>query len=133
MTRINTVDPSLLIDKHLVAEYRELPRVFALVRKAIERGESPNDKRNPNKYTLGTGHVRFFYDKLKYLANRQNSLIKEMRNRNFTVNYDNVAELVDNIPEEWYNDWTPSQEDHDINIARITVRGGLRYKENNNE
>ena len=43
MTRINCVPPSELTVQHLVAEYRELPRIFALVRAAIARGERPDD------------------------------------------------------------------------------------------
>ena len=31
MTRINTMPPEHLTDQHLFAEYRELPRIFALV------------------------------------------------------------------------------------------------------
>lgn len=38
MTRINLVDPSTLHTKHLIAEYRELPRVFALAEAAAFRG-----------------------------------------------------------------------------------------------
>lgn len=41
MTRINVIEPSRLSDQHLGAEYRELPRVFGLVRDAIARGERP--------------------------------------------------------------------------------------------
>lgn len=60
MTRINCIPPRELSREHLIAEYRELPRIFALVRAAIARGESPDDPRNPTSYTLGAGHVRFF-------------------------------------------------------------------------
>ena len=35
MTRINVVPPRLLLDEHLLAEYRELPRVFALAKAPI--------------------------------------------------------------------------------------------------
>lgn len=35
MTRINLADPSTLHSKHLLAEYRELPRVFKLVEAAL--------------------------------------------------------------------------------------------------
>ena len=35
MTRINTIDPANLTDQHLMAEARELPRVFALVMSAL--------------------------------------------------------------------------------------------------
>lgn len=40
MTRINLIPPSELHYKHLVAEYRELPRVFGLVRRAQANGWS---------------------------------------------------------------------------------------------
>lgn len=40
MTCINLVDPSTLHSKHLLAEYRELPRVFKLVEAAEKRGQS---------------------------------------------------------------------------------------------
>lgn len=126
MTRINCIAPSLLSDKHLAAEYRELPRVFGFVRAAIERGERPTDRRNPAQYTLGTGHVRFFYSRLGYLAKRQQSLINECRARGRTVNYDNVSELINGMPSEWLNDWVPSERDQQLNIERINNRGGLR-------
>lgn len=42
MTRVNVVDPSLLSDKHLGAEYRELPRVFGEVKRKIAMGAKPN-------------------------------------------------------------------------------------------
>lgn len=64
MTRINVVDPALLSGAHLVAEYRELPRVFALALEASMRGETPTDPRNPREYCLGPGHVRVFYPPL---------------------------------------------------------------------
>jgi len=54
MTRINLIDPSVLHSKHLVAEYREIVRVFALARKSQDE---MHKKKVPNEYTLGTGHV----------------------------------------------------------------------------
>ncbi|MBP7000765.1 pyrimidine dimer DNA glycosylase/endonuclease V [Amaricoccus sp.] len=41
MTRINVVPPEELSRAHLVAEYRELPRVFGMVRAMIARGLDP--------------------------------------------------------------------------------------------
>src|SRR5690606_34959791 len=79
MTRINCIPPAELSGPHLVAEYRELPRVFALARAAIARGESPDDHRNPAEYRLGASHVRMFYSRLGYLARRQAALVEEMR------------------------------------------------------
>lgn len=126
MTRINCIDPELLSDKHLGAEYRELPRVFGLVRAAVGRGERPNDRRNPVSYTLGTGHVRFFYSRLQYLVDRHAALVKECRKRSRVVNHPSVDELLQGIPLEWFGNWKPSMADEALNIKRINDRGGLR-------
>ena len=126
MTRINCIDPALLSDKHLGAEYRELPRVFSLVKAAADRGEKPCDRRNPVSYTLGTGHVRFFYGRLQYLVGRHASLVAECRKRGRAVNHPSVDELLHGIPAEWFGNWKPSKADEDLNISRINQRGGLR-------
>lgn len=103
MTRVNCVPPEELTRQHLIAEYRELPRIFGLVRAAIARGENPNDKRNPPTYTLGTGHCRFFYNKLLYLKVRQMSLMEEMAERGYIVNFQppSIAEFG----AEWCEGW----------------------------
>ncbi len=84
MTRINCIPPwsELYPRQYLAAaEYRELPRIFALVREAIARGEqAPADRRNLIEYTLGTGHVRFFIRGWAIWW-RQRPLILEMQAR----------------------------------------------------
>ncbi|MFD1197470.1 pyrimidine dimer DNA glycosylase/endonuclease V [Brucella gallinifaecis] len=122
MTRINCIYPSELTAAHLVAEYRELPRVFALVRAAIERGEKPDDARNPNAYTLGKGHVRFFYPRLGYLAKRQTALIAEMLARGYSPQFTTTDKLLNDFPAEWCNDWEPTENAIAINRARISER-----------
>nr|CAI3971268.1 endonuclease V N-glycosylase UV repair enzyme [Ochrobactrum phage ORM_20] len=122
MTRINVVPPSELHTKHLVAEYRELPRVFKLVREAQSRGELPNDPRNPTKYTLGAGHVRFFYDKLSYLFKRQVSICGEMERRGITVNYYPSPDLLDGIRKMWQGDYEPTPGALYLNRERIKDR-----------
>ncbi|QRM55846.1 pyrimidine dimer DNA glycosylase/endonuclease V [Sinorhizobium sp. BG8] len=131
MTRINCIPPSELSGPHLVAEYRELPRVFALVRAAIERGERPDDPRNPLAYTLGKGHVRFFYSRLGYLAARQAALIGEMEARGYKPTFRNAGALLDGFPPEWCSDWIPAEESVQINRARILERtaGAVRLRQ----
>lgn len=126
MTRINVIEPSRLSDKHLGAEYRELPRVFGLVRDAVARGERPTDPRNPPEYVLGAGHVRFFYPRLGYLVERYLALCEECRKRGRAVNFGNPTELVTGIPAAWFGYWRPGPEAVQLNIERINVRGGLR-------
>lgn len=122
MTRINCIPPSELVGAHLVAEYRELPRIFALVRAAIARGERPDDPRNPLDYRLGAGHVRFFYCRLGYLARRQAELVAEMQARGYRPAFTATERLLDGFPQDWCQDWQPTPEAMAANRARIADR-----------
>jgi deoxyribonuclease (pyrimidine dimer) len=122
MTRINVVPVEELSRQHLIAEYRELPRIFALVRAAEARGELPEDRRNPICYTLGTGHCRFFYPRLTYLVERQRALIAEMKRRGYVPNFEMSDDLLRDIPEKWFQDWIPDDVALEINRARIRER-----------
>jgi deoxyribonuclease (pyrimidine dimer) len=124
MTRVNLVPPSELSRQHLIAEYRELPRIFGLVRKAIERGEFPNDKRNPLAYTLGTGHCRFFYNKLGWLLERQYAIIFDMEWRGYQANI-RPEGLINGIPLIWCGYYIPTEEALAINRARIKERSNV--------
>lgn len=124
MTRINCIPPQELTGPHLVAEYRELPRIFSLARAAIARGERPDDDRNPAEYRLGSGHVRFFYSRLGYLARRQAALVAEMQVRGYMPGFTETAHLLDGFPPEWCHDWQPTPEAMALNRARIAERLG---------
>lgn len=126
MTRINCVPPAELTTQHLVAEYRELPRIFGLVRAAIARGERPDDSRNPRDYRLGPGHVRFFYPRLGFLARRQEALVAEMLRRGYSPSFTDPAGLLAGMPAEWCGDWTPSADAMALNRARIAERIGAK-------
>ena len=105
MTRINVVPPEELSGPHLVAEYRELPRVFGLVRARIKKGQTPKDCKIPPQYRLGSGHVTFFFNKLHYLENRQRRLIREMENRGYKPTFTTVD--ISDIGPEWKNSYIP--------------------------
>lgn len=129
MTRINVIPPRELSRKHLVAEYRELPRVFTGVRKAVARGLTPQDFDTPHEYTLGTGHVVFFYDKLYYVAMRYIDLVAEMQARGYHVSFPRPN--IDGIPASWFGKYTPTREALAINLKRLRERGadGQQYGE----
>jgi len=122
MTRINCVPPEELHDKFLVAEYHELPRVYGLVKKAIARGMTPEDFAPFNEYTLGAGHVKFFYTRLKWLAERQASLVEEMLKRKMRPNYVNFDELFSGIRRAWFGDWVPDDHALMVNRNRLNER-----------
>lgn len=113
MTRINVVPVSELCDKHLLAEYRELPRVFALARRCTDA---------PKEYVLGKGHVKFFYDKLGYLLLRFDFLVSECRRRGFNVQYDTPIRYDKDIDPALLNTYKPTSEALALNRARIAER-----------
>lgn len=121
MTRINVVPPEELCRQHLLAEYRELPRIFPLAIAAMQRGEKPADVRNPREYVLGTGHVRFFYSRLHWLNMRFLLLVREMQSRGYATNFSEPYDLT-GIPSCWCNDYQPTAHALEINRARIAAR-----------
>ena len=74
----------------------------------------------PDKFKLGTGHVKFFYNKLLYLKNRYISLYNECIKRGFNVQ--NYIGAWDNIPQELKNDYKPTYTDRLIIQERIYDR-----------
>ena len=119
MTRINCVPVQELSGPHLVAEYRELPRVFALAQKACARGVPPQ----PPTYTLGKGHLLFFYTRLGYLARRHADLIEEMKRRGYNPTFTGVRrEDFSGIPDKFWGAWVPTTEALRLNRQRIKER-----------
>lgn len=120
MTRINLIDPKELCRQHLIAEYRELPRIFNLVRYAIARGERPDDPRNPSRYVLGSGHCRFFYSRLGWLSDRFSALVEEMQRRGYRVSF--FEPNVVGVPPEWMGNYSPDSGAVALNRKRISER-----------
>ena len=121
MTRINIVPVDTLTGPHLVAEYRELPRVFALAYKHYLSGKP---LMLPVEYTLGRGHVLFFYDKLYFLATRHTSLVAEMQRRGYKPQFTESLynQWCNVFPKQYWNDYTPTPEAIAINQERINKR-----------
>lgn len=126
MTRINVVDPSELHNKHLMGEIHEITRVYGLVRKAqdrkINRYNLKDKIKQPAVYTLGTGHVYFFYDKLEFITKRYYSLCSEAKKRGFKVNPISKEDLTSGIQPWWFSDYIPTKEAIELNIERIKER-----------
>ena len=122
MTRINLVPITELSDQHLVAEYREIFMIGPSLQRSLK---SPNWNKTketlPKEFTLNKGHVKFFYNKGKYLYNRYLELIKEMKNRG--MNPDPLRKFKrEQWPDELFNDWMPSANDLEIIRERIQLR-----------
>ena len=114
MTRINVVPVEELCDKHLLAEYYELPRVFKLAKVCSDA---------PKEYTLGKGHLKFFYDKLGYLFWRYIDIRNELLQRKFKINEDKYYSNVEIMGEKYsVCGYIPNEKALEINRARIKER-----------
>ena len=119
MTRINCgIPPAELTSKHLLAEHREIKRIPNVVRK-----RKIDVKQIPNQFKLGTGHVKFFYNKLFYLHKRYNEIHQECLQRGFKVT--NFNSSFEDIPLYLYGDYTPTEKDKSIVRDRINQRLGI--------
>ena len=116
MTRINAGIPvRSLTREHLQAEHREIKRIPNKVR----TGKAKLDN-IPDTFRLGTGHVRFFYNKLGYLLKRYRQLYEEGLRRG--IRFTDFSSAWDGIPQELMQDWQPSKEDAALVQARINER-----------
>ena len=116
MTRINVgILPKELSNKHLIAEHREIKRIP----NCISKGKYNMDG-IPDTFKLGTGHVKFFYNKLLYLKNRYWKLYIECIKRGFNVQ--NYSSAWDNVPQELMNNYQPTYMDRKIIKERINDR-----------
>ncbi len=120
MTRINAnIDPSFLIDQHLIAEYREILRIPNII---LKKGFNPKNY-YPPKFVLGIGHVLYFYDKIKFLHKRFLKLKNEMDKRCIVNNIDDSS-FQHFINDKLYNDIVDEDliEANKLVIDRIILR-----------
>ena len=120
MTRINSAIPvKCLTDEHLLAEHREIKRLPYNLQKSIKSGSI---KRIPNKFTLGTGHVLFFLDKMLFTMNRYILIRDECKLRRLNVTDYLGNWFTNNIPDNCKKDYTPTDEERQLLVERIKER-----------
>ncbi len=118
MTRINAgIPPKQLSRQHLIAEHREIVRIPNTIKsgKAVIQDI-------PAQFTLGKGHVKFFYNKLKFLHIRYDALYKECIARGYNMTW--FGEAFQDLPPELYKDYKPTAEAKALIKQRIIERGG---------
>ena len=108
MTRINCIPVEMLLDQHLFAEYREIFRVSTLAKPLLNYGS----------YCLGSGHVKFFYNKGLYLQQRAEQLYVECRDRGYNVQYWQYKLHAKGLN----NNWEPTKEDKITCLFRLTEK-----------
>lgn len=119
MTRVNCGIPvQNLTNAHLIAEHREIKRIPNILHKA-------KFDNIPPKFKMGTGHVKFFYDKGLYTLNRYKELYSECIKRG--INAQDFSDAWNIYTEKYphlFNDYIPTEEDKKVVGARILERNG---------
>jgi len=130
MTRINCgIPPYFLADWHLTAEINEIPEVFRRAKYRVVQNIELKDV--PKRFTLGTGHVLFFIDKLWYVHHRWLTLFIEASYRNLpksALDKCTIQEGLSNVQylqifkKEWFNNYIPLEHDIRLISTRIVSR-----------
>lgn len=115
------IPASLLMDQHLLAENKEIPQLAGQFLKSLR---SPNFNPNtlPKQFTLGTGHVRFFYRYGEFLRRRAKHVYTECLRRGFNMKPFEFYDHWKDMGPEWNKDFKPSNDDIMVSIERIHMR-----------
>lgn len=126
MTRINLVYVKDLADQHLFAEWREIKMIAPAARRSLSSAQTTVQiyEKIGIQYTLNTGHVTFFYNKLSFLENRFAELTDELLQRRFDITPFNfrTADYLFVYNNLTQREWTPTKQDIQVNIDRIAQR-----------
>lgn len=121
MTRINLISVEELSDQHLLAEYRELPRVIK--QEHIYIGDAPD------RYVLGKGHVKWAVKHSIFCVTRYYYICEEMKYRGFKVNYpyEDLAKIAEDKQIYWHTEnYFPTEEE--IEVSRNRIKEKLNMK-----
>jgi deoxyribonuclease (pyrimidine dimer) len=127
MTRVNAdLDPRTLTRRHLVAELREITMVPAALRRSL-RTQSVGTvlAKIPKCFTLGKGHVTFFYDKQSFLKRRFNKLASEMERRGYVPDRSRIRAFY-GFDKIWRNNW--KSDSASTRIITYRIRTKIRQK-----
>lgn len=118
MTRVNLVPVNTLSDQHLMAEWREIPRIASSVQNRLQRGPFTQQL---DEFVLGEGHMIFFYDKMAFLSTRYKKLAEELKRRKYQITEYQHDPFLD-TPEEYHGKWRPKPSEVNISKQRLVEK-----------
>lgn len=124
MTRINTIPARMLTDQHLVAEKKEINQLAGQFLKSFRSLKFDRTKL-PKTFTLGTGHVRFWYTKGVYIRKRYNEVFNECIRRGFNAK-DEFNDVWKQHGPAYNMDYKPTYESIQLIKDRITDKINLK-------
>lgn len=136
MTRVNLINPKLLADQHVFAEWRELKMIPRSLRRTLislrldpsttpECGYHKLLLKIPPHFTLNAGHVTFFYDKATYIKQRYDALTQELLKRGFNFDHEAPVDLLNvwlSLPSVFHKDYIPDSAALELITNRINSK-----------
>lgn len=120
MTRINLIPVETLSDQHLLAEYREIPRMASFARKTVKKQQDI-----PVTFTLNKGHMTFFLDKAEFLEERHAVVTEECLRRGIKLTDPRPFEMFRN-PKFRQKSWEPKEEEILVSKERIDEKLAMK-------
>ena len=125
MTRINVgIGPEEMENDILLAEHREIKRIPNCIK---------NGRFNLNgiqeRFTLGDGHVKFFYRKLNYLKERYKKIHQVCLDRE--LNVQDFSDSFEGIDEYFMGNYIETERDRELLLKRFAERGHILRKVDN--
>ena len=120
MTRINVIPAKLLLDQHLLAEKKEINQLAGQLTKSL-RSINWTYSTLPNEFTLGTGHVKFWYLRGGFIRQRYKEVYDECVDRKFNVK-DNFNDVWLNKPSIFNRNYSPTDSAIALIKSRISDR-----------
>lgn len=119
MTRINVgIHPAELPIKMLIAEHREIKRIPNCIKSGRYSLEGM-----PSNFTLGAGHVKFFYNKLAYLRKRYELIYKTCIGAPYYFNVTYYGSAFDGLPDALMGDYMATMDDRALLVQRLHEKG----------
>ena len=123
MTRVNCIDPDLLLDEWLDAHLREGLRPI----NNIKNGKDSLDN-CPDDWKLGTGHEIFLRKHSIFTLNQWLKAREAYYNRDIKHKDYNYNPTVTGLDQKFQHDYIPTLKAKRSNIARLIVRWKKRKK-----
>ena len=97
--RINCIPVEYLADQHLLAEWVEILMLRPYIERSMQTQKGLELELIGSNYLLGTGHAKFFYNKLIYVQKRYDAIGVELKRRGYQTN---PTLDFSNLPEELF-------------------------------
>jgi deoxyribonuclease (pyrimidine dimer) len=131
VSHINLVPPGELSWRLLRKELGGIEKVYGKVRLVQSRGITPATAAIPSSYVRhGTGHLRFFYDKVLFVHARHKELVAEAILRGVESNLTRSPKFetcLTGLEQHWLNDWQPGE--LDLYLNRLYLKDRMNEEE----